>query len=121
MPAPETLVTAVRQDDVGHRAAFRFRHVAEIRRAVGQHDHLALVACFSGYRNPGLCIGARRRYCGGFRCGAQTEFTLGLRVDGARHARYLGAELCPWSNSGARLFVESLLAAAFALGWFPES
>src|SRR6185369_13222617 len=114
------MVPAIREDDLGHRSSSRLRYVAAIRRPVSQYNHQTLVTGFSFNRHPRLPAGANRRRDCRLHCGAETKFEVGLRLDGARDAWYLSAELCAWSNPGPDLFSRTVLAAAVAVGRLSE-
>src|SRR5215217_3511447 len=115
------LVSTVREDDLGHRAPSRLRHVAAIRRAVSKYNHRTLVAGFRRGRHSRLPARPARGRHDRLHCGAETKFEVGLWHDGARDARYLCAELCAWSNPGSDLFSWALLAAAVSLERLSES
>src|ERR1044072_8447533 len=110
------MVRAVREDDGSYPAA-RLRGVAEVRRSTGKSHHRAVAAGFSDSRPARVSPGIAGRYRG-WLCGrAETEFILGLRVDGFGHGGIIDPQLRAGSAAGPGLLALPVLGAAGALVW----
>ena len=112
----QTLVRTIPADYVGHRPTSRLRNIIDLSGPVSKLDHRPLDSHLSHCWFAGLPARAAHRHHHGHHRGAETQFTLGLRLDGHGDAGNLNSELRAGTNPRSDFLVNSLLAAAVTLG-----